>query len=48
MGANARYQPTVTFLEEFIVKDAPCLKMTDQAWFVGEDPAPFGTQTNQA
>jgi len=48
VAANARYQPTVTFLEEFIVKDAPCLKMTDQAWFVGEDPAPFGTQTNQA
>jgi hypothetical protein len=26
VGANAGYEPTLTFLEEFIVEDAPCLK----------------------
>ncbi|EER98354.1 F-box/FBD/LRR-repeat protein At4g00160 [Sorghum bicolor] len=26
VGANGRYEPTVTFLEEFIIEDAPCLK----------------------
>ncbi|CAD6226054.1 unnamed protein product [Miscanthus lutarioriparius] len=26
IGVGAKYEPTVTFLEEFIVEDAPCLK----------------------